>query len=65
MFQAEKIAVQRYCAARRKLGDGGRWKHEASRAQTANENIQGRLENGLWSQKETSLATDKNMGEIR
>jgi len=40
VFQAEKIAVQRCCAAGRKLGDGGRWKHEASRAQSANENIQ-------------------------
>lgn len=34
-----------------------REKYEASRAQRANENIQVRLENGLWSQKETSLAT--------
>lgn len=42
-----------------------REKHEATRAQRANENIQVRVENGLWSQKETSLATDNNMEEIR
>lgn len=44
---------------------GEREKHEASRAQRANENIQVRVENGLWSQKETSLATDNSMEEIR
>ena len=63
VFQAEKTVVQRYYTAGRKLGNGG--KVETGIKGTECERKHPGKIYGLWSQKETRLVTDNDMGEIR